>query len=139
MGSWCGLHIDHSMFTGLTSAMYIDESETGISELSKSSEKLGPLLKNTGLYIKNRSTSEFHKINIPNDCIAFQIGEAAQVASDNLFVATPHLVKGIHGCKDICRNTYAVFMQPNCNYILNEKTGLTFGQFTEEVLKRHYD
>jgi hypothetical protein len=33
-----------------------------------------------GLYIRNRK-SELIKINIPSDCIAFQIGETAQIMS----------------------------------------------------------
>lgn len=44
--------------------------------------------------------------------VYIQLGEAAQVASRGLLVATPHLVKGIHDPSGgIARNTFAVFMR----------------------------
>ena len=52
----------------------------------------------------------FHQVNIPTNCIAFQLGEAAQIASNDVFLATPHLVKGV-ARKGLARNTFAVFLQ----------------------------
>ena len=46
-----------------------------------------------GLYIRTRK-SELIKVNIPSDCLAFQIGETAQIHSGGILQATPHSVKG---------------------------------------------
>lgn len=56
--SWCGIHVDHSVLTGLTSAMYIDESDSEqYPEIDKSTPKVAAALKNAGLFIKNRDDS----------------------------------------------------------------------------------
>ncbi|KAI8921902.1 hypothetical protein DFJ77DRAFT_425471 [Powellomyces hirtus] len=143
--SWCGLHVDHSMLTGLTSAMYVDEAnpesyvEVDAVNAASSNPRMAENLAQSGLYIKTRA-GNFVKVNIPKDCLAFQIGEAAQVASRGLLVATPHLVKGAGipagSGLVIARNTFAVFMQPNVHHKLTPDQ--TFHQFTEEVMKRHY-
>lgn len=91
-------------------------------------------LAEAGLYIQTRHQT-FVKVNIPPDCLAFQIGEAAQVASRGLLVATPHLVKSSNVPK-ISRNTFAVFLQPNVDHLLDGK--LSFDEFTKSVMKRHY-
>ncbi|KAJ3006430.1 hypothetical protein HKX48_000122 [Thoreauomyces humboldtii] len=146
--SWCGQHVDHSILTGLTSAMYIDESDPEsykqIDALNAretlGNERMAQNLAQSGLYIKTRA-GEFVKVNIPKDCLAFQIGEAAQVASRGLLVATPHLVKGAGipagSGLVVARNTFAVFMQPNVDHKLTADQ--TFHQFTQEVMKRHYE
>lgn len=56
MDSWCGLHIDHSILTGLTSAMYIDESDKSLTEVVKdsASDDLAKALDPAGLYIQGR-------------------------------------------------------------------------------------
>jgi isopenicillin N synthase-like dioxygenase len=74
-------------------------------------------------------------VHIPPDHLAFQIGEAAQVASKGALVATPHLVKGA-SLPNIARNTFAVFLQPNMDQKL--LPDLTFDEFSTEVFKRHY-
>ncbi|KAJ3077955.1 hypothetical protein HK102_004838 [Quaeritorhiza haematococci] len=135
--SWCGLHVDHSMLTGLTSAMFMDESGSApdtFTELDKKSPQLKAVLENAGLYIKSRG-NKFLKVSIPDDCLAFQIGEASQVASNGLLVATPHLVRGATA-PGLARNTFAVFMQPNVDHKLTPT--MTFDEFTKEVMKRHY-
>ena len=45
--------------------------------------------------MRNRK-SELIKITIPPDCIAFQIGETAQIHSGGILQATPHAVKGTY-------------------------------------------
>lgn len=68
------------MLTGLTSAMYLDESdpsnprEIDSLDIAESDQELGKSLRQSGLYIKARGGS-FVKVDIPKDCIAFQIGE----------------------------------------------------------------
>jgi len=130
MDSWCGWHIDHSSLTGLTSAMFVSEKDP----TSTSPTEIASPDPESGLYIRRRS-GDVIKIKIPRDCLAFQTGEALEVVSQGFVVATPHCVRG---CKDVgvARNTYAVFMQPPAQAPL--KAGMTFEQFTEQVLKRHY-
>ncbi|KAJ8323973.1 hypothetical protein BDV3_002114 [Batrachochytrium dendrobatidis] len=135
LDSWCGLHIDHSMLTGLTSAMYFDESNGEFKEADKSNPEVAEALGPAGLYIQGRG-GEFVQVKIPADCLAFQIGEAAQVGSRGLLVATPHLVRGA-AYPDLARNTFAVFMQPNVDYKLTPEK--TFNDFTKDVMVRHYD
>ncbi|KAJ1334376.1 hypothetical protein BSLG_007531 [Batrachochytrium salamandrivorans] len=135
LDSWCGLHIDHSMITGLTSAMYFDESNGEIKEADTTNPKISEALATAGLYIQSRG-GEFVQVKIPFDCLAFQIGEAAQIGSHGLLRATPHLVRGA-AYPHLARNTFAVFMQPNVDYQLTPEK--TFDDYTKEVMLRHYD
>lgn len=98
--SWCGWHNDHGSLTGLTSAMFLDEqgAEVICNDVS------------SGLYILNRK-SNLIKIRIPEDHLAFQIGETAQIHSGGILQATPHAVKG-SSIRGISRETFAVFMEP---------------------------
>ncbi|KAI8610272.1 Clavaminate synthase-like protein [Chytriomyces sp. MP71] len=120
-GSWCGLHLDHSLLTGLTRAIF-DPAVLPTSDAS-------------GLYIQTRD-GEMARVTIPEDCIAFQVGEAAQILSKNVLRATPHLVKGTDAA-GVNRSTFACFLQPEVDFDLGE--GLTFGKFTENILASHYE
>ena len=68
---WCATHKDHGCLTGLTSAMFVDESSSSpsdeIKELPSSPDP------KAGLYIHSRSGTTT-KVNIPTDCLAFQTG-----------------------------------------------------------------
>ncbi|KAJ3329449.1 hypothetical protein HDU76_007884 [Blyttiomyces sp. JEL0837] len=128
-GSWCGMHVDHSMLTGLTSAYYLDSQDKSYKEIAGEES-----CETAGLFIKTRD-DELCKVNIPKDCIAFQLGEAAQVGSRNLLIATPHFVRG-GAAPNVARNTFAVFLQPNVDYKLTPD--MTFNDLTVEVMKRHY-
>ena len=75
------------------------------------------------------------QVHIPRDCLAFQMGEALEIASDGFLIATPHCVRGVRDA-GIARNTFAVFIQPPMKTLL--KPGYTFDAFTQDVLKRHY-
>ncbi|KAF9997825.1 hypothetical protein BGZ79_008476 [Entomortierella chlamydospora] len=137
MDSWCGWHLDHGSLTGLTSAMYIDESKEGLTEVSCPDSE-------AGLYIRNRG-QEVVKAGIPRDHLAFQTGEALQLATRGLLAATPHCVRGATAPEEdpkryatLARNTFAVFMQPSLETIVTED-GRNFGQWTKEVLDRYYD
>ncbi|KAJ3273206.1 hypothetical protein HDV01_004708 [Terramyces sp. JEL0728] len=135
MDSWCGLHLDHSVLTGLTSAMYNDESDPAFPEIDTARKDIQEALKDAGLYIKDKD-GEFTKVKIPKECLAFQIGEAAQLASKDALLATPHLVRGA-AYPNMSRNTLALFMQPNVDREL--KKGYTFDRFTKDVLAGHYE
>lgn len=54
-------------------------------------------------------------VKIPEDMLAFQLGESTQILTGGHFEATPHSVvksREIAG-KNISRNTFGVFMEPN--------------------------
>ena len=103
--SWCTTHLDHGCLTGLTSALYIDETHLPSppplpSPTSSPSPSL-PILPSlpsppdphTGLYIRSR-TGTTTKVSIPPDCLAFQTGEALEVITRGKFRAVPHFVRG---------------------------------------------
>jgi len=129
--SWCGWHVDHSSLTGLTSAMYVRADDANPS----SPVEIDSPDPESGLYIRIRS-GDIRKVRIPRDCLAFQTGEALQIASGDFLIATPHCVRG---CSEpgVARNTFAVFMQPPVRAVLRD--GLTFEGYTKIVLQRHYE
>lgn len=110
--SWCGWHNDHGSLTGLTSAMYFDAEGNAATNSDTSA----------GLYIRGRK-GELVKAAFPADHIAFQIGETAQIHSGGLLQATPHAVKGTSD-PTICRDTFAVFMEPNWDEAMNVPEGV---------------
>ncbi len=107
--------------TGLTSAIYVDESahppQISASDPTKLPSTLPalPFLPSapdpdTGLYIHARD-STITKVSIPADCLAFQTGEALQVITGGKFRAVPHFVRAGGAVKDgarVARNTLAV-------------------------------
>ncbi|KAJ1905152.1 hypothetical protein IWQ60_012336 [Tieghemiomyces parasiticus] len=153
--SWCGWHLDHSCLTGLTAAKYVntaalergdvvwptvdDSAETWVLPEVACPDPTA------GLYIKNRA-GEVVQVRIPADVLAFQTGEALEITSANFLRATPHCVRGASTTATpvgddqvaprVARNTLAVFIQPAIDDELAE--GYTFGQFTHDVLKKHY-
>lgn len=137
---WCATHLDHGCLTGLTSAMYVDESAHPPHFLPTSAILLPELPRppspNTGLYIHSR-TNTVTKIYIPRDCLAFQTGEAVQLVTKGRFRAVPHFVRGGEGGRaQVARNTLAVFTQPNLGEVVDRERGLTFGEFAREVVGR---
>ncbi|KAK5937475.1 hypothetical protein PMZ80_010093 [Knufia obscura] len=134
---WCATHLDHGCLTGLTSAMFLDESSPKpLFELPSSPSP------SSGLYIRDRS-DKTHKVSIPRDCLAFQTGEALELITQGKFKAVPHFVRGVdvNECGDqaarIVRNTLAVFTQPNLDEVVDVRNGLTFGEFARGVVKRN--
>ena len=136
---WCATHLDHGCLTGLTSAMFVDETTALASaDPTKPLEELtaSPDPK-AGLYIRSR-TSEIVKVNIPKDCLAFQTGEALELITQGKFRAVPHFVRGAKapGPARIARNTLALFTQPNLGEFVQE--GKTFADFAREVVERNH-
>eukprot|EP00898_Chlorokybus_atmophyticus_P004054 jgi/Chlat1/464/Chrsp103S01080 len=142
MQSWCGWHMDHGSLTGLTSAMYI----CGDEEVTCPDPR-------AGLYIRTRGGSVV-KGAIPSDHIAFQVGEAMQIHSGGVLRATPHCVRAARGeCAHLIgRNTFAVFMQPQWDELLDVPDGMsvgdtgvgqwtpgmTFGEFARRTVAAYY-
>jgi len=129
--NWCGWHKDHSLLTGLCSAMFLREGESGLETVPSPSPA-------SGLYIRTRG-GDLTKVSIPVDCLAFQTGEALEVATGGTLRATPHCVRvGVApGSNKVSRETFALFMQPDVDQHLSESC--TFGQFSKKVFDEHYN
>lgn len=131
---WCATHLDHGCLTGLTSAMFIDESHssTSLEELLLSPDPAA------GLYIRSR-TDQTVKVNIPKDCLAFQTGEALQLITKGKLRAVPHFVRGAKMTGSthsrIARNTLAVFTQPNLSEEV--ESGRSFADFARGVVEKN--
>lgn len=138
---WCATHVDHGCLTGLTSALFINESPSlpqpklPLPTLSTFATSPDP---SAGLYIRSRVGSST-KVAIPVDCVAFQTGEALEIITGGKFKAVPHYVKGpkMEGLDQIARNTLAVFTQPNLGEVIDRKAGTTFADFARRVVGRH--
>jgi len=128
--SWCGFHLDHSLLTGLCSAMFLEETEGH-------EPRVVPSPPDSGLYIRTRG-GQLTKVSIPPDSLAFQTGEALEVATGHRLRATPHCVRvgSNPNAARISRETFALFMQPNTEQLLNNTE--TFGQFSKKVFDEHY-
>jgi len=139
--SWCALHIDDGCLTGLTSALFVDES-VPLPPLSNITFKPVPSFRESpdplaGLYIRSR-TSEVVKVNIPADCLAFQTGSALELITGGALKAVPHFVRGPKAVESgVARNTLAVFAQPNLEEILDSSTGMTFGEHIRTSDENH--
>ncbi|KAK1837144.1 hypothetical protein QBC39DRAFT_4290 [Podospora conica] len=152
---WCATHLDHGCLTGLTSAMFIDESQASplvtapayeSGEGSEMPPPLAPLPEldtspdpAAGLYIKSR-TGETVQVKIPRDCIAFQTGEALERITGGKFKAVPHFVRGARAALSdgrIARNTLAVFTQPNLGDEVDMEQHITFGEFARGIVAKN--
>ncbi|TAQ85318.1 hypothetical protein B7494_g6356 [Chlorociboria aeruginascens] len=150
---WCATHLDHGCLTGLTSAMFINETRNPPAVMNDSTLQYLPVLSElpsppdptAGLYIQSRS-GETVQVQIPRDCIAFQTGEALERITQGKFKAVPHFVKGVRpGVADggdhpgglIARNTLAVFTQPNLGEIVDTEQGISFGEFARGIVAKN--
>ncbi|EMD41641.1 hypothetical protein CERSUDRAFT_102053 [Gelatoporia subvermispora B] len=129
--SWCGFHLDHSLLTGLCSAMFLRQQPNGEPLV------VAPPSQTSGLYIRTRGGA-LTKVSIPADCLAFQTGEALELATAGKLRATPHCVRvgAGEGMGSISRETFALFMQPNTDQQLTATE--TFGKFSKRVFEEHY-
>ena len=94
--------------------------------------------KQSGLYIRDRG-GNLTKVSIPADCLAFQTGEALELATAGKLRATPHCVRvgGGENSLNVSRETFALFMQPDTTQQIGEKE--TFGQFSTRIFDEHYE
>ncbi|KAI0067773.1 Clavaminate synthase-like protein [Artomyces pyxidatus] len=129
--SWCGFHLDHSLLTGLCSAMYLRHNVGSPPSVVPSPSPV------SGLYIRTRG-GDLTKVSIPADCLAFQTGEALELATSGRLRATPHCVRvgAAEGADKVSRETFALFMQPDVNQPLSETE--TFGDFSKRIFNEHY-
>ncbi|KAF9478690.1 Clavaminate synthase-like protein [Pholiota conissans] len=130
--SWCGFHLDHSLLTGLCSAMFLRRLSNGQPEVVANPSPT------SGLYIRTRG-GRLIKVSIPPHCLAFQTGEALEIATNGRLLATPHCVRvgAFDSADEISRESFALFMQPNTYQYLSGDT--TFGQFSQKIFAEHYE
>lgn len=102
---------DHSTLTGLATAMYFDPEGNPIDCPDP----------DAGLYVRSRQGEVLHVLP-PADCMAFQIGETAQIHSGGVLQATPHAVRA-GGEAGTARATLAVFMQPDFDVAMDMPSG----------------
>ena len=151
---WCATHLDHGCLTGLTSAMFINETRQvpaipmGYAYNPRYLPTLGELPTSpdptAGLYIQSRNGKTV-KVRIPRDSIAFQTGEALERITKGKFKAVPHFVRGVRpGVADgeneggrIARNTLAVFTQPNLGEVVDSEQCITFGEFARGIVEKN--
>lgn len=153
--SWIGWHNDSGFLTALAGDMYVDD-ETG--------EEIQCPDPEAGLYVVSRDGDDI-KIDIPEDCMAVQLGECLQIISGGVLTATPHYVKGATVTKgvNVARISHPCFLDPNPDFKLvlpascdkltalasNEKvppldsrfktSGQSFGDFLENTFKQYYE
>lgn len=86
--TWIDWHNDSGFFTALAGDAYVnhDTGEFVPSHL------VDP---NAGLFVYDRNGT-VHKVHIPEECMAIQIGECLQIATGGRLVATPHCVRGVN-------------------------------------------
>ncbi|ORY33775.1 hypothetical protein BCR39DRAFT_519186 [Naematelia encephala] len=115
----CGTHVDHSLLTGLCSAMYLASSNSSSSPTPTPVQAPSPT---AGLWIHPRHHSATNapipdpvKVSIPPNCLAFQTGETLEILTDGKLAATPHFVSGNAGSSTgdskVSRETFAFFLQ----------------------------
>jgi len=118
--------------TGLCPAMFLRHVENGEPEIVSAPST-------AGLYIRTRGGNVV-KVSIPKDCLAFQTGEALEIATNGHLLATPHCVaagSASLGPDAISRESFALFMNPNTDQLLSST--MTFGAFSKKVFEEHYD
>lgn len=98
----CAWHNDHGSLTALLPAMFF--AEPSGEALAGAPDAVA------GLYVRTRRGTTV-RVALPADCLAFQIGETAQVHSGGVLQATPHCVRA-PATRGVGRATLAVFMEP---------------------------
>ena len=148
--SWIGWHNDSGFLTALAGDIYMNPSGDIIKESSSPS---------AGLYVVDRG-NQVKKVNLPDDCMAIQIGECTQIITGGAVVATPHCVKG---APNLARVSLACFIDTPPSAPLSVppgfKTesdrlnssprvpslkarwtnGMTFGDFLQTTFQMYYD
>lgn len=125
--SWIGWHCDSGFFTALSGDIYVDH-DTGDIIPKKDVDP------DAGLLIMDRN-GEITKVDIPEDCMAIQIGECLQVISGGLVTATPHCVRGISSTwkgdgRKVARISFPCFVDTVPGFELR----VPLGSSREEVL-----
>jgi len=113
--SWIGWHNDSGFLTALAGDFYLDHTT-------------GQLLDNcpddqAGLYVADRQ-DEIHRVVIPSDCMAIQLGECTQILSGGVVCATPHWVRAAK-TPNVARISLAAFVDTPPQFQLWTPKGAT--------------
>eukprot|EP01128_Nolandella_sp_AFSM9_P011404 TRINITY_DN811_c0_g1_i1.p1 TRINITY_DN811_c0_g1~~TRINITY_DN811_c0_g1_i1.p1 ORF type:complete len:368 (+),score=44.68 TRINITY_DN811_c0_g1_i1:42-1106(+) len=113
--SWIGWHNDSGFLTALTSALFFDD-DTG--EVIANPDPEG------GLYVVTRGGDPV-RVRVPADHLAIQCGEALQVVTGGLLVATPHAVRASKAPagKRVGRGTFPIFIDTDVDFPLSAPVG----------------
>ena len=84
--SWIGWHNDSGFLTALAGDIFVNDQTGEVLDRAM----IDP---SAGLYAVDRGGNTV-KVNIPEDCMAVQIGECTQIVTGGAVVATPHCVRG---------------------------------------------
>lgn len=110
--NWCGSHLDHGALTALLPAYYYRDGK----EVEEPEE--------AGLYIVPVHANQYKKIDARDKSIMlFQIGEFAQLMTNDRLRATRHVVK--KSKNGIERYTLAVFCDPGVELVIHSHSELT--------------
>jgi len=139
--NWCGAHLDHGIFTGLLPAYYFREGQ----EVDEPTE--------AGLFIKPTNSADFIKIQATDkSLLLFQVGEFAQLASNDQICATKHFVKKTSS--GVERFTFALFFSagsetkiishsrltqdPRYQNNKDAEGGITYGKWDQASFERYH-
>ena len=96
LADWQGWHYDYGLLTALTGPLHTasssnseDEAAVDVTEAVANGEISAGLVV---LQSKKDASQQPVLVHIPSDCIAVQLGEAAQILSGGRLAATPHCV-----------------------------------------------
>jgi isopenicillin N synthase-like dioxygenase len=159
--SWIGWHADSGFLTALAGDMYVDHT-TG--------EAIPCPDPNAGLYVATPPTTtdteeyQIHRVDIPFDCMAVQVGECVQLVTGGALVATPHCVRGASNVPNVARislpcfidtpPTFPIYIPKGCtrDEALHKaysrvpplgarwtKDGMTFGDFLGKTFSTYYE
>lgn len=138
--NWCGAHLDHGALTGLVPAYYFRDGQ----EIEEPAE--------AGLYIVPANGGQYEKINANDKSILlFQIGEFAQLMTNDRLRATRHVVK--KSKEGIDRYTLALFCDPGVDMMVHSQSelakderyakhqthdgGISYGRWAEASYERY--
>ena len=154
--SWIGWHNDSGFLTALAGDFYLDHTTGKLLESCPDDQ--------AGLYVADRQDN-IHRVAIPSDCMAIQLGECTQILSGGAVCATPHWVRAAGG-KNIARISLAAFVdtppefqlwtpsgstkESVCHSDQQSKrvppldqrwteNGMTFGDFLTQTFQMYYD
>ena len=132
--SWIGWHNDSGFVTALAGDMYVD-ADTGAQVPCPDPE--------AGLYVVDREGDSV-RVDIPEDCMALQLGECVQVITGGALVATPHCVRGPRpglsargaggGGAKVARIAHPCFIDAAPDFPLSMPSGTTRGDVLAHTL-----
>jgi len=127
--SWIGWHNDSGFLTALAGDMFLDH-ETGVPVPKEDIDS------SAGLHVMDHK-GEVIKVDIPEDCLAVQIGECMQIITGGKLTSTPHCVRavnptGMKNEKKVARVSFPLFVDVIPSFLLEMPKGCK----REDVLKR---